>query len=117
MPYYAHITNGVVDNVIAADYDFITTLPDSDSWIPTSYNTTGGVHVDPITRQPDEGRAVGKNFAGTGCIWDGIGFTSPRPYMSWALDPSTYFWIPPTPMPDDGKNYLWDEPSLAWILQ
>jgi hypothetical protein len=24
-------------------------------------------------------------------------------------------WEPTVPMPDDGKQYVWDSPSLAWI--
>lgn len=42
-------------------------------------------------------------------------FTAPRPlqpYPSWTWDGSQ--WQPPTPMPDDGKFYQWDEASLSW---
>lgn len=43
-------------------------------------------------------------------------FTTPRPeqpYPSWTWDGED--WIPPIPMPDDGKLYVWDEATLSWI--
>jgi hypothetical protein len=36
------------------------------------------------------------------------------PYPSWTLD-DNYDWQPPTPMPDDGNLYYWDEDSLTWV--
>lgn len=36
-------------------------------------------------------------------------------YSSWIFDENTCSFIPPTPYPNDGKNYYWDEPSLSWI--
>lgn len=36
------------------------------------------------------------------------------PFPSWSLD-LNYDWQPPTPMPDDGNAYYWDEDSLAWV--
>ena len=36
------------------------------------------------------------------------------PYPSWTLD-DNYDWQPPTPKPDDGKPYDWDEDSLTWV--
>jgi hypothetical protein len=41
-------------------------------------------------------------------------FIRPSPFPSWSLD-SNYDWQPPTPMPDDGNDYYWDEDSLAWV--
>ena len=54
------------------------------------------------------------NYAGAGYSWDGTGFASPEPYPSWTLD-ATYRWQPPTPYPDDGKDYLWDEDTTSWV--
>jgi hypothetical protein len=51
----------------------------------------------------------------------GIGFTynvnedifvTPQPYPSWIRSGS--FWNAPTPHPEDGKTYLWDEENLEW---
>jgi hypothetical protein len=41
-------------------------------------------------------------------------FYAPQPYGSWALD-ENYVWQPPTPMPDDGPLYEWDEPTTSWV--
>jgi hypothetical protein len=40
-------------------------------------------------------------------------FVAPQPYPSWNRVGS--FWHAPTPMPEDGKTYRWDEESLSWI--
>lgn len=59
-----------------------------------------------------------KKYAGIGDIYEPVVdvFYSPKgPYPSWSLD-SNFDWQPPTPMPDDGNNYLWDEDSLTWVL-
>jgi hypothetical protein len=40
-------------------------------------------------------------------------FITPRPYPSWTRSGS--LWQAPTPMPEDGKLYEWDEESLSWI--
>ena len=83
------------------------------TWIQTSYNTRGDVHYGP-DGEPDGGTPLHMNYAGTGCTWDGTGFASPRPYPSWSLD-GGYVWQPPTPMPDDGAFYEWDEGTTSWV--
>ncbi len=57
------------------------------------------------------------NFAGIGYTFDeGVNaFYTPQPYPSWALD-SVYIWQPPTPYPDDGEDYDWNEDGLSWVL-
>jgi hypothetical protein len=79
------------------------------TWIKTSYNTRGGVHYG-----DDGSPALHKNYAGIGYGFDGIGFFAPQPYPSWILDPETYYWMPPVPYPNDGKEYYWDEATLSW---
>jgi hypothetical protein len=37
-----------------------------------------------------------------------------KPYPSWVLD-ETNTWIAPVPMPDDGKEYEWNEFDLIWV--
>ena len=37
------------------------------------------------------------------------------PFPSWVLD-ANYDWQAPTPRPDDGNDYYWDEESLVWVL-
>jgi len=39
----------------------------------------------------------------------------PQPFASWALNEDTCLWDAPTPMPQDGKPYKWDEPTTSWV--
>ena len=77
------------------------------TWIQTSYNTIGGVHTN-------GGTPLNKNYAGIGYTWDGTGFFAPQPFPSWTLNPDSYLWEAPTPMPTDGKRYQWDEATKSW---
>lgn len=80
------------------------------NWIKTSYNTLGGVHLL-------GGEPLRKNFAGVGYKYDESldAFIPPRPFESWLLDEDTCLWEPPTPMPEDGKSYQWNEDSQSWL--
>jgi hypothetical protein len=82
--------------------------------VQTSYNTRGGVHYG-SDGQPDGGAQLGFNYAGIGYTWDGTGFHAPQPFPSWTLNPDSYLWEAPTPMPTDGKLYTWDEATKSWI--
>ena len=76
----------------------------------TSFNTQGGVHLL-------GGTPFRKNFAGIGHTYDPVrdAFYMPQPYPSYTLDEASCLWNPPTPKPNDGKLYQWDEPTLAWV--
>lgn len=36
-------------------------------------------------------------------------------FSSWTFDEALCQFVPPTPYPQDGKLYKWDEPNTAWI--
>jgi len=38
-----------------------------------------------------------------------------KPYPSWIGNEETMTWDAPTPYPDNGKRYTWDEPTTSWI--
>lgn len=107
-------TKFYVEQVIVADADFIATQ--SGKWVQTSYNTRGNVHYGQ-DGQPDGGVALRGNYAGIGDIYDIVKdvFYKPQPYPSWTLNESTWTWEAPTPAPQDGKPYYWDEPTLSWV--
>lgn len=110
MSHFAKVNNeGIVEQVIVAEQDFIDTLPDATSWIQTSYNTNGGQHP--------EGRPLRKNYAGIGHIYDKQrdAFYAPKPFDSWILNEETCIWEAPVPLPQDGKMYKWDEEAGSWI--
>jgi len=76
----------------------------------TSYNTFKGEHLQ-------NGEPFRLNYAGPGMRYDPQldGFIYPQPFPSWVLDPSKGIYNAPVAMPDDGKPYVWNEASLAWI--
>ena len=50
-------------------------------------------------------------------VWDEASTNwviSPAPYPSWVLDENNQ-WTAPTPMPDDGKPYYWNEEQVSWV--
>ena len=112
MSHFAHITNGIVDQVIVIDQDTLNTglWGDPAEWVQTSYNTHGGQHPD--------GKPMRGNYAGIGFTYDSVrdAFYAPQPYLSWVLDDTTFLWDAPTPMPTDGQLYQWDEPTTSWVV-
>lgn len=120
MAHYAKVlstdnsTKFYVQEVIVADAEFIATLPGL--WKQTSYNTRGNVHYGP-DGQPDGGVALRGNYAGIGYTYDIVNdvFYEPQPFTSWVLNTATWTWEAPTPYPNDGKFYVWDEATQSWI--
>jgi hypothetical protein len=117
MSHFARVNaQGIVEQVIVAEQDFIDTLPDASSWVQTSYNTRGGVHTT-------GGTPLRKNYAGIGYTYDPQrdAFISPKIFNSWVLNEETCLWTPPIPLPDDTgtgdppKRYLWDEETMSWV--
>ena len=112
MAHYAKVLNGIVTQVIVAEPEFFETFIDSSpgEWIQTSYNTHGGQHLL-------GGTPLRKNFAGIGFTYDSVrdAFIAPKPYSSWILNEETCLWEAPTPMPNDGKIYYWDDPNTIWV--
>jgi hypothetical protein len=110
MGHFAKVNNGLVQQVIVAEQDFIDTLPDASYWIQTSYNTYGGAHRN-------GGTPLRKNYAGIGYTYDAQrdAFIPPKPYASWTLNESTCLWDAPIAMPTEGGPYKWDEATTSWI--
>ncbi len=121
MSHFAQVINGVVENVIVAEQDFVDTLPDPQNWIQTSYNTYGGIHYKPNdpNHEPseDQSKALRKNYAGIGFTYNNVldAFIPPKPYPSWTLNENTCQWEPPVPLPNDDKFYRWDETTTSWV--
>jgi hypothetical protein len=110
MSHFAKVENGIVTQVIVAEQDVIDSGMFGTGWVQTSYNTKGNQHP--------ENRPLRGNYAGIGHIYDATNdvFYTPQPYPSWLLNQTTWLWEAPTPYPDDGKMYKWDEAKLNWIL-
>ena len=107
MSHFAELDeNNVVLRVLVGDnnlpnegYDwFVENL--GGRWVQTSYNGK-----------------IRKNFAGVGYTYSEEldAFIPPKPYASWTLNEATCRWMSPSPYPQDGRLYNWDEESLSWI--
>jgi hypothetical protein len=72
------------------------------NWKQTSYNASFRKHYTATNYTYDEQRDA---------------FIPPQPYASWSLNEETCDWDPPTPFPNDGKYYRWDEYTLSWIVE
>jgi hypothetical protein len=120
MSHFAEINeNGIVLKVLVVPdsqehrgQDFLANdLKLGGTWIQTSYNTSANVHTL-------GGTPLRKNYAGVGYSYDQTrdAFISPQPYPSWLLVESTCQWESPTPYPDDGERYQWNEATLNWVV-
>jgi hypothetical protein len=124
MAHFAKVNNGIVQNVIVAEQEFIDSYDDGmpGIWIQTSYNTKGGIHYDPVTGEPsaDQSKALRYNYASIGGEYDSErdAFIPPRPhfYPSWSLNQETLMWEAPIAKPNDGLNYGWNEDGQKWEL-
>jgi len=70
------------------------------TWVQTSYNGN-------FRKQY---ACVGDTFVSDADVF----YTPVAPFPSWTLD-ENYDWHAPTPKPEDGKLYLWNEDSLTWV--
>jgi hypothetical protein len=120
MAHYAFIdNNGIVIQVIPG-VDETETIEglEPEAWYGaftgnacrrTSYNTHGGQHAT-------GGTPYRKNYAGIGFRYDPDrdAFIPPQPFPSWLLNEDTCLWDPPTPYPNDGGDYTWNETDQTW---
>jgi len=111
MAHWAKVVDGKVTQVIVAEPEFFDTFVDSSpgTWLATSYNTYGNKHSK-------GGTPLRGNYAGIGYTYDSKKdvFYAPQPFPSWTLS-ADYLWEAPIAIPDDGKQYIWDESKQSWI--
>jgi hypothetical protein len=112
MAHFAHITNGIVDQVIVIDAETLALghWGDPSEWKQTSYRTQGGQHP--------EGKPLRFNYAGLGYSYDAgrDAFIPPKPFASWLLNETSCLWEAPTPMPVvEGKMFKWGEDTTSWV--
>jgi len=107
----------VVSNDIATTeqqgVDFLNNLYNTrDVWKQTSYNTRAGEHKL-------GGTPFRKNYACIHYYYDQVrdAFIPPKPYPSWSINETTCLWDAPTPRPDDGQSYDWNEENQTWDLR
>ena len=113
MSHFAQIDeNNIVTRVLVIEQDVIDTglFGEPSSFVQTSYNTRGNVHLL-------GGTPLRKNYAGIGYTYDVTkdAFIAPKPFNSWLLDEETCTWKSPVEMPTDGKIYMWNEDVTNWV--
>lgn len=113
MAHFAQIDeNNIVTQVLVIEQDVVNTglFGNPNSFVQTSYNTHGGTHSL-------GGTPLRKNYAGIGYTYDAQrdAFYAPQPFPSWTLNEDTCLWEAPTPMPEDGKIYNWNEDATSWV--
>jgi len=89
---------------------FLAKMFGHQTWLKTSFNTRGGVHIL-------GGTPLRKNYAGIGYTYDSQrdAFIPPKQFESWVLNEDTCLWDAPVAAPDDGKVYQWNEDTQAWV--
>lgn len=124
MAHFAHVKNGVVDQVIVIEQEVLDEHNGwhcpacgehrpKEEWIQTSYNTYHGQHKQ-------GGQALRKNFAGIGYTYDNVkdAFIPPNPHPGqWVLDEQKCDYVPPVPLPPDAnvKDYGWSEKDGGFV--
>lgn len=141
MAHFAHITNGIVDSVLAISEETLTAnngflcpscgehRPKSE-WVQTSKNTRGGEYLRGATKAEREAnKLIGSdsdidarnraNYAKIGMAHDSVNdiFVEATAPASWTLDTTKGLHVPPKPMPDAkaGVVYDWDEVKQDWL--
>ena len=117
MAYFAQIDNdGTVLQVISVSND------DAPDPAPEHSEPLGQAFISNVLGLPGTwvqtswSGSIRKQFAGIGWRYDAEAevFVAPQPFASWRLD-ANHDWQPPTPMPDEGGSWRWDEDTLAWV--
>ena len=112
MAHYAFLDeNNIVTQVIVGrnEDDLVDGVSDWETYY-------GNLHGQRCVRTSYNGN-IRKNYAGIGYTYDAVrdAFIPPQPFPSWVLNEDTCLWSAPTPMPEDGKKYIWDESTTSWV--
>ena len=115
MAHFVRLENGVVvQGIVVSDKDTADEhgVEKEDIGIAFCSNLLGGTW-----KQTSYNARIRKNYAGIGYTYDETldAFVPPKPFASWILNEETAQWEAPTPYPDDGKRYSWDEETTSWV--
>lgn len=128
MAHFARIeNNNVIEILVVANeqehrgQDFLANdLGLGGEWLQTSYNTRCGIYIDPELNRPadDQSKAFRGNFAQPGYSYDPVldAFIPPKPFESWILNETSYWWEAPVAKPVSDGLVRWDEPSVQWVI-
>jgi hypothetical protein len=114
MAHFAKIEDGVVTQVVVVDNKDTSDA----SGVEKEY--IGAAFLERLLggtwKQTSYNGNFRKNYAGIGYTYnaDIDAFVPPKPFNSWTLNSDTAQWEAPTPMPDDGQMYAWNEETASW---
>lgn len=121
MSHFALVKNGIVEDIIVAEQDFIDNVmkpqtPDGE-WIQTSYNTRRGRHYGPDGKTLTGKPGLRGNYAQIGGKYDKDKdvFIPVQPYDDWVLDDDGLDWAPPVPRSSNPKKTAWDAKRKEWF--
>jgi len=102
---FAHISNGVVDNIIIAEQSVIDSFPNANEYVEFFSDANGEQ-----SKRYNSAR-IGRSYDASADA-----FLTAQPFASWTQD-SNYQWQPPTAKPENTAThyYSWDEISLSWV--
>jgi len=112
--------DGVEDETVGQQYLEKHNHWPAEKWIQTSYNTSGGTHIN-------GGIALRGNYAGIGYEWDEDNqiFWPKKPFASWVKNTTTASWHSPIgdapALPEvtletqaTASYYEWNEAGQSW---
>lgn len=110
MAHYAFLDNNniVTEVIVGIDETELIEGKDPESWY--------GEFRGQVCKRTSYNGRIRRNYAGIGYTYfsEIDAFIPPAPFDSWLLNPATFIWEAPKPMPSNG-NYRWDEASVNWI--
>jgi hypothetical protein len=110
MAHYAFLdeNNIVTEVIVGIDETELIEGLDPETWYGNFRNQ--------VCKRTSYNNNIRKQYAGVGYTYNVNAdvFIVPKPYPSWSLD-SNYDWQAPTPMPNDDKDYAWDEATTSWV--
>lgn len=112
MAHYAFLDkNNIVTEVIPGrdEWEIVDGISDWEKWY--------GEFRGQVCKRTSYNNNYRKNYAGLGYYFDEArdAFIAPQPFASWILNEDTCRWEAPTPMPEDGKFYVWNEELTNWV--
>lgn len=114
MAHFAKLNeDNIVTTVIVVLNDVLDSNNEEESGIAFLTEWSGGYTK---WKQTSYNNTFRKRFASPGFCYDEMrdAFIPPQPYLSWIFNEETLDWEAPTPHPQDGNDYYWDETSKEW---
>jgi hypothetical protein len=119
MAIYAKVENNIVTNMIVADKEFIDSGVLEGLYLECTPRAWNGIVHDDKGRPDTTKKAIRHNYPNIGSTYipekDIFYPAHPNDGTTWIIN-ENFIWARPTPIPSRDIPYVWDEPTLSWIL-